>query len=70
MVGTDRPTSNAGDAIGPSSVVIENIPSKGRSGYGFVTSAETRAMTLIVILVRNIFYYSQWNITPTLSCLA
>ena len=45
-MGTDRPTSNAGDAIGPSSVVIENIPSNGRSGYGFVTSAETREMTL------------------------
>ena len=43
---TDRPTSNAGEAIGPSSVVIVKIPSKGRSGYGFVTSADTRAITL------------------------
>ena len=52
-MGTDRPTSNAGDAIGPSSVVIEKMPSQGRSGYGFVTSAETLAMTLVAIPVRR-----------------
>lgn len=43
---TNRPVSNAGDAMGPSSVVIWKIPSKGRSENGFATSAETLASTL------------------------
>jgi len=41
-----RPVSKAGEAMGPSSVVIVKIPSNGRSVKGFTTSAETRAMTL------------------------
>ena len=34
------PTSNAGEAMGLSSVVIVNIPSNLRSSEGLVTSAE------------------------------
>lgn len=43
---TYRPTSNAGDAMGENSVVIWKMPSNLRSGYGAVTSHETRATTL------------------------
>lgn len=37
---TYRPTSNAGEATGLSSVVIVKIPSNLRSSKGLVTSAE------------------------------
>lgn len=45
-VSVGRLTSKAGDAMGESSVVIVKMPSKGRSGKGFVTSAETLTRTL------------------------
>jgi hypothetical protein len=40
------PTSNAGDAIGLSSVVIVKMPSNLRSSSGLVTSAEIWTRTL------------------------
>lgn len=43
---TNLPASKAGEAMELSSVLIVKIPVKGRSGYGLVTSAETRAKTL------------------------
>lgn len=43
------PTSNAGDAIGLSSVVIVKMPSNLRSSDGFVTSAETCTYTLMTL---------------------
>lgn len=41
-----RPTSKAGDAMGENSEVIMNMPSNFLSGYGAVTSHETRTTTL------------------------
>lgn len=41
-----RPTSKDGEAIGPISVDIVNVPSNGRSGRGFIISAEILARTL------------------------
>lgn len=71
---TNRPVSNAGDAIGPSSVVIWKIPSKGRSENGFATSAETLASTLEAqahCQYRNSaqFHTSLRSSKPTSSCL-
>lgn len=40
------PTSNAGDAMGDSSVTTANMPSNFRSGKGAVTEAEMRVRTL------------------------
>ncbi|KAI9167437.1 Pre-mRNA-splicing factor cwc15 [Paramyrothecium foliicola] len=45
-VSVGRLTSNEGATMGPSSDVIVKTPSKGRSVYGTVTSAETFASTL------------------------
>jgi hypothetical protein len=44
---TNLPTSKAGEAIGPNSVVIVKIPSKGLSEKGLTTSAETLARTRV-----------------------
>jgi hypothetical protein len=49
VINTHRPTSKAGEAIGENSVLIVKIPSNFRSGYGAVTSAEIRAITLTLL---------------------
>ena len=43
---TYLPVSKEGEAIGESSVTMLNMPSKRRSGNGWVISAEIRAITL------------------------
>ena len=63
---TNLPTSNAGDAIGDSSVVIVNIPSNFRSGNGWTTSAEIRAKTLFSINQRNIGFL-RYYLVPRLA---
>lgn len=45
-VSVGRPTSNAGEAMGESSVVIVNMPSNLRFSVGLVTSAEMLTSTL------------------------
>lgn len=48
-VSVGRPGSNAGEAMGESSVVMVKMPSKARSGKGLVTSAEMLTRTLDAI---------------------
>ena len=58
-----RPTSNAGEAKGESSVVMVKTPSNLRSGLGAVTVAEMRVKTLAYVVSRDI------NTMRSLACL-
>jgi len=53
--------SNAGEAMGENSDVIVNIPSKGRSGDGLVTSADIWTRILVFPRLMSATPYSEPN---------
>lgn len=55
---TYRPTSNAGEAMGDSSVAIVKIPSNFLSSYDLTTSADILTMTLVLPILTSATPYS------------